>query len=52
MKTVNYDMAVGGVVKYGTIQVDDDATAKEIDALVFDDATSSGLLSYNWEVVE
>lgn len=52
MKKVKYDMSVGGEVVYGSIEVDDDATAADITALVLDDATSIGLLDMNWEVEE
>ena len=48
MKTVKYDFGIGREVIEGSVEVEDDATRREIEAAIFDDATSCGILGFNW----
>ncbi len=50
MKTVKYEFAIGREIIEGIVEVEDDATRKEIDDIIFDDATSCGKLSYDWHI--
>lgn len=52
MKTVQYEFAIGREKIEGSVEVEDDSTREEIDAIILDDATSCGKLSYDWHIVE
>ena len=49
-KVINYEFGIGREMITGSIEVDDDATRREIEAAIFDDATSCGNLGFNWNV--
>lgn len=50
MKTVKYDFGIGREVIEGSVEVEDDATRQEIEAVIFDDVTSCGALGFNWYI--
>lgn len=50
MKTVKYEFAIGREMIEGSVEVEDDAKRQEIEAVIFDDATSCGKLGCNWYV--
>ena len=52
MKIVKYDFAIGREMIEGSVEVEDDATRKDIEEVIFDEVTSCGKLSYNWYVEE
>ena len=46
-KVINYEFAIGREIIEGSIEIDDDSTRQEIEAAIFDDATSCGRLGFN-----
>ena len=49
MKTVKYEFAIGREMIEGSVEVEDDATRKEIELTILDDATC-GELDCNWYI--
>ena len=49
-KVINYEFGVGREMIEGSVEVDDDATRQEIEAVIFDEVTSCGKLGFNWYV--
>lgn len=52
MKKVNWELDLGHKRYSGTIEVDDDATDRDIDEEVRQMFFDSGMVQYNWEEVE